>query len=138
MKTFLQFQESRYPSTPEEDERSRHAEEGNKEIHAIMRSKGFKHSSHKQSALVHHVYVRDNEKVETSGWHGTGHGNRDYGGVKTLMHAYHTKDTKNPGKYHKIHDGADQLLQKKITQKHVDSHKAGIEKIKDYLRKNIS
>lgn len=132
MKSFKQFlSESRYPTTPDEDEISRHAESTLKDMHGIMRSKGFKHGSHRQSALVHHVYKReDGHHVEVSGWHGSGSGNRDYGGSKTIHQLYH----RTPDKKEHTIDGPELLNKKGKPNVDVKGSKAAHEKMIAHLR----
>lgn len=132
--------ESRYPSGPHGDTMSADARDGYKEFNTILKSKGFtKDRSSKASAQEDHVWNHPTHgEVCIHGWHGTGKGNRDYGGVKQVQGLFHRR----PGekfdgsqKHHFMSDPKDGTEDAKgmMTPKGVAVHKAHINQIKSYL-----
>jgi hypothetical protein len=132
--------ESRYPSGPHGDTMSADARDGYKEFNTILKSKGFtKDRSAKSSAQEDHVWNHPTHgEVCIHGWHGTGKGNRDYGGVKQVQGLFHRK----PGekfdgsqKHHFMSDPKEGTEDAKgmMTPKGVAVHKAHINQIKSYL-----
>jgi hypothetical protein len=132
--------ESRYPSGPYGDQMSADSRNAYKEFDMILKSKGFKKAhSGKASAQEDHTWEHPvHGTVNIHGWHGTGKGNRDYGGVKQVQGLFHRRPDESfsgSQKHHFMSDPKDGTEDKHgmMTEKGVAVHKAHINKIKSYL-----
>ena len=101
-----------------------------------MKDKGYTHSSGKASAMEDHTYTKGNHHVTVSGWHGTGKGNRDYGGAKVIHAMYDS----NHHSYQPVHEedftgvsDKDNSKNMQLTERGYHAHRALIGKIRSHL-----
>lgn len=100
-------------------------------INKLMKAKGYKYKTSKQSALFETNYIKDDTNIVLVGWHGDGR----YGNVKTILDLYVGKlstfeDTK------RIVTDANDPNRVNWLQVNPKLHKEGIDIILEYLKLN--
>ncbi len=136
----VELDESRYPTNEHSDAMSMDAKNAYKHFGDILKSKGFeKKATRKQSAQEEHVWSHPKHgEISINGWHGTGSGNRDYGGVKQVQGLYHHQHNTGYGNDEKAsfmsrHEDGTENEKGHITEKGVHAHREHISKITSYL-----
>jgi len=121
---------------------SQDTESAYKEFGTILKGKGYAKSKYsgKQSAQEEHRYEHPNgHTVSFGGWHGTGTGNRDYGGIKMNHYVYdNAHKDKNHGMVHEFMPGDEHETQHgngrtTVTKAGYDAHKVHLAKVKSHL-----
>lgn len=103
--------------------------DGIKKIQSIMKSKGYKYSSSKQSALIEYRFEKDDKTFAVDGWHGTG----KWTGFRSLFTLYsnHKAVIENPNDFTKVVGSGG-----KITDNHIKDQTEIIQKMIKFLERN--